>query len=192
RHTNRWDSGSFRQRSISGSCDLVARPCAAFASRGARRLGIVPATTLGREPLLRLSSLRHRRRIGGAPRRMAARTRSEVPPPLGSSTRAGYVAYADLEPHNMPSPYQSPTKRLAVEVLIDDGSRLVGDVYLHPNTMAPGGYESPLTMIDDHAWFYPVSEEGGAVALVGKRRTVSLSYASPGDAAVPESTAATD
>jgi hypothetical protein len=92
----------------------------------------------------------------------------------------------------MPSPYQSPTKRLAVEVLIDDGSRLVGDVYLHPNTMAPGGYESPLTMIDDHAWFYPVSEQGGAVALVGKRRTVSLSYASPGDAAVPESAAATD
>jgi hypothetical protein len=77
----------------------------------------------------------------------------------------------------MASPYQSPTRRLAAEVSIDDGTCLRGDLYLHPNTLAPGGYESAATMMNNQELFFPVAEPTGAVTLVGKGRTVSLSYA---------------
>lgn len=77
----------------------------------------------------------------------------------------------------MTSPYRNPTKRLPAEVASDDGTRLVGDLHLHPNTLAPGGYESALAMINNDESFFPVSADDGTVALVGKQRTVSVSYA---------------
>ncbi len=76
----------------------------------------------------------------------------------------------------MASPYQSPTRRLAADVFIDDGTCLSGDLYLHPNTLAQGGYESAATLMNDQESFFPVADPTGAVTLVGKGRTVSLSY----------------
>ncbi|MDZ7779759.1 MAG: hypothetical protein U5R14_07465 [Gemmatimonadota bacterium] len=61
----------------------------------------------------------------------------------------------------------------------DDGSRLAGDLHLHPNTLAPGGYESALAMVNNDERFFPVSAKDGTVALIGKRRTVSVSYSAP-------------
>jgi hypothetical protein len=83
---------------------------------------------------------------------------------------------------SMASPYQSPTKRLKAEIVTDDGGRVVGDLHLHPNTLAPGGYESVLTMMNNPEPFFPVSEGNETVALVGKRRTVSVSYGTTGEA----------
>lgn len=88
----------------------------------------------------------------------------------------------------MTSPYQSPTKRLSVEVLTDDGSRSVGEIHLHANTRAPGGYESPLAMMESGDTFFPVAEASGRVALMAKARTVSISYVpspEPNDAGPP-------
>ena len=83
----------------------------------------------------------------------------------------------------MSSPYRSPTKRLAVEILTDDGRRGAGEIHLHPNTRAPGGFETPLTMIDNEDAFFPLSEENGTVVLMGKARTISVSYVPPEDLA---------
>jgi hypothetical protein len=82
----------------------------------------------------------------------------------------------------MSSPYQSPTRRLAADARLDNGSRVSGDIYLHPNTLAPGGYESPLAMLNGEEPFFPVAVEGAGVVLVGKRRTVSVSFSSSTDA----------
>lgn len=76
----------------------------------------------------------------------------------------------------MASPYQSPTKRIAAEVAVDGGDRLVGDLHLRPNILAPGGYDSVAKMLNNEDPFYPLSDEGRTVALVAKGRTVSLSY----------------
>lgn len=87
----------------------------------------------------------------------------------------------------MSSPYRSPTKRLSAEVVVDDGGLIVGDLHLHPNTLVPGGYESIAGMINDDEAFFPLSEGDKTIALVGKARTVSLSYEPDGDAR-PDST----
>ena len=85
----------------------------------------------------------------------------------------------------MPSPYQSPTRTLATEIRLDNGSRLAGDVHLHPNTLAPGGYEAPLVLMNGKDPFFPLSVDGAGVVLVGKALTVSVSYrredCAPGD-----------
>jgi hypothetical protein len=65
---------------------------------------------------------------------------------------------------------------LAAEVCVDDGTCLSGDLYLHPSTLAPGGYESVATLMNDREFFFPLAEPTGGVTLVGKARTVSLSY----------------
>lgn len=90
----------------------------------------------------------------------------------------------------MSSPYQSPTRRLAADARLDNGSRVSGDIHLHPNTLAPGGYESPLAMLNGEEPFFPVSVEGAGVVLVGKRRTVSVSFTSTSDD--PDGAAVTD
>lgn len=81
----------------------------------------------------------------------------------------------------MSSPYQSPTRRLSADARLDNGSRVSGDIHLHPNTLVPGGYESPLAMLNGEEPFFPVSVEGAGVVLVGKRRTVSVSFSSDAD-----------
>lgn len=83
----------------------------------------------------------------------------------------------------MSSPYQSPTRRLKADARLDNGSRISGDIHLHPNTLVPGGYESPLAMLNGEEPFFPVSVEGAGVVLVGKRRTVSVSVSSGADEA---------
>lgn len=88
----------------------------------------------------------------------------------------------------MSSPYRSPTKRLTAEVVVDDGGLIVGDLHLHPNTLVPGGYESVLRMINDDESFFPLSDGGTTIALVGKARTVSLSYSPDGESPVPDPT----
>ena len=85
----------------------------------------------------------------------------------------------------MNSPLRTPTKRLAARVSLDDGGQLVGDLHLHPNAKAPGGFESVVSLIENDDAFFPLCEEGGAVALVGKRRTISLCYETK-DVASPE------
>ncbi len=87
----------------------------------------------------------------------------------------------------MSSPYQSPTRPLPTEIRLDNGSRLTGDVFLHPNTLALGGYESPTNLLNGAEPFFPLCVEGAGVVLVGKARTVSVSYdmaAHPVDEAV--------
>lgn len=89
----------------------------------------------------------------------------------------------------MSSPYQSPTRRLPADARLDNGSRVSGDIHLHPNTLVPGGYESPLAMLNGEELFFPVSVKGAGVVLVGKRRTVSVSFPSEAveqDGAMPD------
>lgn len=90
----------------------------------------------------------------------------------------------------MSSPYQSPTRRLTADTRLDNGSRVSGDIHLHPNTLVPGGYESPLAMLNGDEPFFPVSVEGADVVLVGKSRTVSVSFSSASDE--PDGIAVTD
>lgn len=81
----------------------------------------------------------------------------------------------------MSSPYQSPTRRLSAHAHLDNGTRVSGEIHLHPNTLVPGGYESPLAMLNGEEPFFPVSVEGAGVVLVGKRRTVSVSFSPDAD-----------
>ena len=76
----------------------------------------------------------------------------------------------------MPSPYQSPTRPLPTEIRLDNGSRLAGNIFLHPNTLALGGYVSPPDLMNGVEAFFPLCVEGAGVVLVGKARCVSVSY----------------
>ena len=61
--------------------------------------------------------------------------------------------------------YRAETRKIAAQITTADGTRYQGELYLQPNVLRPGGFESPLDLLNRPEPFFALARDGGVVFL---------------------------
>lgn len=84
--------------------------------------------------------------------------------------------------------YRAPTEAAEATVTLSDGSVVEGQLHLHADAAAAGGFESVQDLLDDVDAFFAVTLGDGRVALVGKGHVVEVRCGLPVGDGLPGTT----